>query len=81
MKTTSIFFSFALAFKTIYSKALNSNNTITSEPLNIPEQLNIQEEDKNKDFIYDFHCSEDSDCENIKNDLNFALEKLSNTFG
>jgi len=80
MKITSILFSFSLALKTIYSKAID--NKITLEQLNIPEEDNSFKLVEREDFIYKFHCSEDdSICGKIQNDLNFALDKLSDTFG
>jgi len=83
MKITSILFSFALAFQTIYSKAVKTNNKIASEQLNIPEEDNSYELVKNKknNFIYKLHCPVGNDCLKIKNDLEFAFNTTSNAFG
>jgi len=80
MRTTSILLSLALAFKTIYSKAIDNAKIIS-------EQLNVIEEDKSfelvesDNFIYKFHCSEEQEyCDKLKNDLDYAFTTLSNTF-
>jgi len=78
MKTTSILFSLALAFKAIYSKAIDNNDKITLEQLNVPEEDNSFKLVKSEDFIYKFHCPEENDCDQIQDSLNFALDKLSN---
>jgi len=81
MKTTSILLSLALAFKTIYSKAIDINTNFVSEQLNVPEEDNSFElvESKEYNFIYKLHCQ--NNCEKIKDDLNFAFNTTSNAFG
>jgi len=77
MKTSSILLSIALAFQTVYSKAIN--NKILPEQLNgTDNSFELVESDN---FIYKLHCSEEYDCDKFKNDLNFAFTTLSNTFG
>jgi len=80
MRTTSILLSLALAFKTIYSKAIDINTKIVSEQLNVPEEDNSYELVKSEkyNFIYKFHCQ--SNCDEIKNDLEFAFNATSNAF-
>jgi len=77
MKTTTILFSIALAFETIYSKAID----------NISKQSNVSKvEDpfeivKSKNFIYKFHCSEEKNvCDGFKNDIDYAFNAISKTF-
>jgi len=81
MKPTAILLSIALAFKTIYSRAVDNN------PYEIKNHLNIRKVDdpfeivENDKFIYRFHCSEEKKvCDGFKNDLEFAFNIISNTF-
>ncbi len=75
MKTTSILLSFALAFKAIYSRAIDNN------------QNNIKNGDsfemvKNKNYVYKFHCSDEKQyCDKLKNDIDFAFNTISNALG
>jgi len=80
MKTTSILLSLALAFKTIYSKAID-NAKIISEQLNVIEEDNSFELVESDNFIYKFHCSEEQEyCDKLKNDLEYAFTTISNAF-
>jgi len=82
MKTTTILLSVALAFKTIYSKAIDNLSSAIIDQLNIPEDYEDVEIVKSDNFIYKFHCSEEKEfCDKIKSDLEFAFNTLSNTFG
>jgi len=81
MKTSTILLSIALAFRTIYSKAIYSNSKIISEQLSIPEEDNSFELVESDNFIYKFHCSDEKEyCDKIKNDLDFAFATISNAF-
>ena len=79
MKITSILFSLSLAFQSIYSKAID--NKIFLEQLAVPEEDSSFKLVENENFIYKFHCSEESKCDQIQSDLDFALNKVSNAFG
>ena len=68
MKTSTILLSITLAFTTIYSKAIDNNNSYETVKIN--------------NFSYKFHCSEEKKvCDGYKNDIKFACNTLSNTFG
>jgi len=67
MKTSTILLSITLAFTTIYSKAIDNNNSYETVKIN--------------NFSYKFHCSEEKKvCDGYKNDIKFACNTLSNTF-
>jgi len=79
MKSTTILLSIALAFKTVYSKAIDAMDSVIAEQLNVND--NSIEVVNNTNFIYKFHCEDDKDyCDKIKSDIEFAFNKLSNTF-
>jgi len=85
MKTTAILLTVALAFKTIYSRAifdnLNEYNTQLNNQFNNTKVDDPFEIVKNDKFVYRFHCSEEkSVCDGFKNDLDFAFKTISNTF-
>jgi len=81
MKTTTILLSVALAFKTIYSKAIDNISSAIIDQLNIPEDYEDVEIVKSDNFIYKFHCSDEKEfCDKIKNDLEFAFDTISNAF-
>jgi len=68
MKLTPILLSVTLAFKTIYSKAIDNNNSYETVKIN--------------DFSYKFHCSEEKKfCDGIRNYIKYACNIISNTFG
>jgi len=82
MKTSTILLSITLAFKTIYSKAIDNNY------YDITNQTNDIKVDKSYEVVkidncsYKFHCSEEKkECDGYKNDINFACNALSNAFG
>jgi len=84
MKTSTILLSVALAFKTIYTKAIDNGVNIKSSQLAvIKNDINL-EIINGKNFTYKYHCNDDKDerkyCEGIKNDLDYAFTKLSDTF-
>jgi len=84
MKTSTILLSVALAFKTIYTKAIDNGVNIKSSQLAvIKNDINL-EIINGKNFTYKYHCNDDKDerkyCEGIKNDLDYAFKALSNTF-
>jgi len=81
MKTTTLLLSIALAFKTTYSRAVDNNFYGIKNHLNVREVDDPFEIVENDKFIYRFHCSEEKKvCDGFKNDLDFAFNKISNTF-
>jgi len=82
MKTSTILLSVALAFRTIYSKAVYYHSKAISEQLSIPEEDSSFELVESRNFIYKLHCSEEKKyCDKIKKDLYFAFSAVSNAFG
>jgi len=85
MKTSTILLTVALAFKTIYSRAIVDNLIENKSQLNnqlndtkVEDPFEIVKDDK---FVYKFHCSEEKTvCDGFKNDLDFAFKTISNTF-
>jgi len=59
MKTSTILLSVALAFRTIYSKAVYYHSKAISEQLSIPEEDSSFELVESRNFIYKLHCSEE----------------------
>jgi len=82
MKASTILFSLALAFKTIYSRAIEDNIYEINNQLNVTNVDNPYELIESNNFIYKLHCSEEKEfCDKIKNNLEFAFKTISNAFG
>jgi len=80
MKTSTLLLSIALAFKVIYSKAIDTTDNITSNQLNVEEDSTV-EIINNDNFIYKLHCSDEKElCDKIKNDFEYAFKIISNAF-
>jgi len=82
MKTTSIVLSVAFAFQTIYSRAVDNSYYAASNQLNVSKVDDPIEIVESEHFVYKLHCSEEKQyCDGIKNDLEYAFNTISNTFG
>jgi len=78
MRTTKILLTITLAFKTIYSKAINNTSNIIEKQLNVDDSVELVKSDN---FITKFHCNEEKEyCEKVKNEFNFVFDTLSNAF-
>jgi len=81
MKTTTVLFSIALAFKTIYSRTIAEALYGITNQLNVSKGDNSSELVESNNFVYKFHCSEEKElCDKIKNNLAYATKTISNTF-
>jgi len=81
MKASTLLISAALAFKAIYSKAIDEVDSVIAEQIDVVKGDDSIDVINSNNFIYKFHCSDEEDyCNKIKNDLNFAFDILSNTF-
>jgi len=81
MKVTPIILSITLAFKTIYSRTIDNNYSITNQANNTKVDKSY-EIVKINNFSYKIHCSEEKKvCDGIKNNIKFACNTISNAFG
>jgi len=81
MKVSTLLISAALAFKAIYSKAIDETDSVIAEQIDVVKGDDSVDVINSNNFIYKFHCSDEEDyCKKVKNNLDFAFNTLSNTF-